>query len=122
MLEWITVLLVCQLLGEVLVKTAHLPLPGPVGGMALLFCGLVLYRGVPDNLGRAADAFLSNLSLLFIPAGVGVMLHFKLLAANWLPLTAGLIASTLLTIAVTSWIMSVLSRKAETKPGGGDSD
>ena len=71
MLEWITVLLACQLAGEVLVKALHLPLPGPVGGMALLFCGLVINRGVPDTLGKAADAFLSNLSLLFVPGRRG---------------------------------------------------
>jgi holin-like protein len=119
MLEWITVLLACQLAGETLVKAAHLPLPGPVAGMALLFLGLVLNRGVPDELGKVAEAFLTNLSLLFVPAGVGVMLHFKLLAANWIPLLLALILSTLLTIAVTSWLMAFLSRMASR---GGERD
>ncbi len=111
MVEWITVLIVCQLAGEAIVALTHWPLPGPVFGMALLFCALVLNGRVPDGLGKTANALLSNLSLLFVPAGAGVMLHFKLLAGDWLPLGAALIVSTLLTIAVTAWLMARLSRK-----------
>ncbi len=101
MVEWITVLIVCQLAGEAFVAFTHVPIPGPVCGMALLFAGLVWNGRVPDDLGKTADGLLSNLSLLFVPAGAGVMLHFKLLAGDWLPLGAALIVNTLLTIAVT---------------------
>ena len=111
MVEWITVLIVCQLAGEAFVAYTHVPIPGPVCGMALLFGALVWNGRVPDDLGKTADGLLSNLSLLFVPAGAGVMLHFKLLAGDWLPLCAALIASTLLTIAVTAWLMARLSRK-----------
>ncbi len=111
MVEWITVLVVCQLAGEVLVALTHAPIPGPVCGMAILFGALVWSGRVPDDLGKTADGLLSNLSLLFVPAGVGVMLHFKLLAGDWLPLFAALLLSTLLTIAVTAWLMARLSRK-----------
>ncbi len=115
MVEWITVLIVCQLAGEAIVALTHWPLPGPVFGMTLLFFALVLNGRVPDGLGKTANALLSNLSLLFVPAGAGVMLHFKLLAGDWLPLAAALIVSTLLTIAVTALLMAFLSRK----PHGG---
>jgi holin-like protein len=79
--------------------------------MALLFGALVWNGRVPDDLGKTADGLLSNLSLLFVPAGAGVMLHFKLLGGDWLPLGAALIARTLLTIAVTAWLMARLSRR-----------
>ena len=84
MIEWLAVLTVCQLAGEAAVQAAHLPVPGPVLGMAILFAGLVWNGRVPDGLGKVADALLSNLSLLFVPAGVGIMLHFKLLEGDWL--------------------------------------
>ena len=116
MVEWITVLVVCQLAGEIFVKLTHLPVPGPVFGMALLFAALVWNGQVPDGLGRTADGFLSNLSLLFVPAGAGVMLHFKLLETEWLPLSAALLISTLVTIAVTAWLMARLSLKQRRKP------
>ncbi len=111
MVEWITVLILCQLAGEAAVALTHVPVPGPVCGMALLFGALVWNGRLPDDLGKTADALLSNLSLLFVPAGAGVMLHFKLLAGDWLPLGAALIVSTLLTIAVTALLMARLGRK-----------
>jgi holin-like protein len=121
MLDWIAVLVVCQLAGEIAVAFAHLPIPGPVVGMALLFAYLVWNGRVPDGLGQVAEGLLSNLSLLFVPAGAGVMLHFRLLAGDWLPLGAALIVSTLLTIAVTALLMSLLSRRpGEVEEGRGD--
>jgi holin-like protein len=111
MIEWLAVLAVCQLAGEAAAQAAQLPVPGPVCGMAFLFVGLVLHGRVPEGLGKVADALLLNLSLLFVPAGVGIMLHFKLLAGDWLALSAALIVSTLLTIGVTAAAMAFLSRK-----------
>jgi holin-like protein len=118
MLDWITVLFLCQLAGETLAVLTHAPIPGPVLGMALLF-GFLLWNGrVPDELGKVTEGLLSNLSLLFVPAGAGVMLHFRLLAGDWLPLGAALIVSTLATIAVTALLMSLLSGKSRERVEG----
>lgn len=110
MLFALTVLLVCQLIGEFAAKATGLPLPGPVIGMALLFCGLCIKGNIPQDFARAADGILSHLSLLFVPAGVGVMLHFGLLGDDAVPIGAALLGSTLLTIAVTAYIMRALNR------------
>ena len=79
--------------------------------MAFLFAGLAWKGSVPEGLGNVADALLVNLSLLFVPAGVGIMLHFKLLEGDWLPLSIALVVSTLLTIGVTASLMAFLSRQ-----------
>ena len=68
-----TVLLVFQLLGEVGVRSLDIPVPGPVAGMLLLLLALIVRRGVPLALDRSASGLLSHLSLLFVPAGVGLM-------------------------------------------------
>ena len=73
--------------------------------MAILFLGLLIKKGIPDDLAHVADALLGHLSLLFVPAGVGVMLHAKLLGKDWLAISAGLVVS-----AVTSWLMERLNR------------
>ncbi len=101
-----TVLLTCQLAGEVVTRLLHLPLPGPVLGMVILFCGFVVRGYVPHDLGLVTGELLQNLSLLFVPAGVGVMLHARLMAENWLALTLALVLSAAITIAVTGLIMS----------------
>jgi holin-like protein len=121
MLNYLTVILCCQLAGELLVTAAKIPVPGPVCGMALLFAGLVIRGGIPSDLARMADTLLSNLSLMFVPAGVGVMLHLKLMQADLLPISVALVISTLLTIAVTALLMQWFNKRSEaTSAGAGD--
>ena len=109
MLGYLTLIFCCQLLGELVVTALGLPVPGPVLGMALLFAGLLAYGSVPADLASTADALLSNLSLLFVPAGVGVMLHVSLIGREWLPISIALVLSTLLTVVVTAKVMVWLS-------------
>ncbi len=111
MLDALTLILCCQLAGELLVTATGLPIPGPVGGMALLFAGLVIRGGLPGDLATVADALLGNLSLLFVPAGVGVMLHLGLLEAEIVPISVALIVSTLITIAVTALMMQWFNQR-----------
>ena len=116
MLTSLTLIFVCQLLGELFVSALSLPVPGPVAGMVLLFTGLLVRGSIPEPLAGVGDALLSNLSLLFVPAGVGVMLHFRLLGDDWLPLSLALVGSTVLTVAVTALLMVWLRPSAG--PGG----
>lgn len=119
MLFYLTVILVCQLAGELIVVGLGLPMPGPVIGMILLFAGLVIRGGIPEGLTRVGDAFLSNLSLLFIPAGVGVVLHMGLIAREAKALGAALFGSTLIAIAVTGLLMHLLTRRQRARAGEG---
>ena len=111
MIESLALILLCQLIGEVLVRLTHLPVPGPVIGLGLLFAGLVLRGGPSEKLTATANGLLSHLSLLFVPAGVGIMLHLDLIAAQWLPILAALLVSTAITIAITGWLMQRLADK-----------
>ncbi len=122
MLKHLTFILVCQLAGELLAKALHLSVPGPVIGMALLFAFLLWRGGIPEELAVAADGLLRHLSLLFVPAGVGVMLHFRLIGDDWLAVGAALVVSTVLTIAVTALMMDWLGRRAATGNGEGRDD
>lgn len=110
MLDALTALLVCQLAGELAVAATGLPVPGPVIGMALLFAALTVNGGVPDKVAQTADGVLANLSLLFVPAGVGVMLHAALLGRDWAAISVALVISTLATVAATAATMVVLKR------------
>jgi holin-like protein len=110
MLAFLTLILVCQLAGEFFVVWTGLPVPGPVIGMALLFTGLVIRGELPDSLAQVGDTLLTHLSLLFVPAGVGVILHADLIGEEWLAISVALVASTLLTIAVTAAAMVVFTR------------
>jgi holin-like protein len=110
MLAAITVLLVYQLIGETLVLLLKLPVPGPVIGMLLLFLTLLVRGSAPESVRETAQALLQHLSLLFVPAGVGVMIHFSRVFNEWLPIVVSLVVSTILTIAVTALTLRFLLR------------
>jgi holin-like protein len=111
MLASLTLLLVFQLIGEVVVQWLQLPVPGPVLGMLLLFAGLVMRGGVPTELRDTANGLLQHLSLLFVPAGAGVMVHAGLLASAWLPTTVAIVLSTVITLLVTAGVMRLVARR-----------
>lgn len=102
MIGALTLLLCYQLAGEVLARSLGLPVPGPVVGMLLLFVTLLLRGSLPHSLETTAQHLLKYLSLLFVPAGVGVMVHIGLLRSEWLPIAIVLVVSTVLTIGVTA--------------------
>ena len=109
MIQGFLILLAFQLLGESLVVVLGLPLPGPVIGLVLLLVGLLGLGRIPNSLKITSDGLLSNLALLFIPAGVGLVLHFDLLASEgWIILLALVISTilaTLVTTALFQWLM-----------------
>jgi holin-like protein len=112
MLLDLTLLLCCQLAGEALAFWTGLPVPGPVLGLALLVLLLVLLGRAPGTLEATTDGVLAHLSLLFVPAGVGIMLHAGRIAAEWPAILAALLASTWLAIGLTALAMERLARRA----------
>jgi putative effector of murein hydrolase LrgA (UPF0299 family) len=114
---WV-LLLGCQLAGEAVARLIALPVPGPVLGMALLF-GLLALRGAVSPvaptvehtaLGTLAVGLLANLSLLFVPAGTGVIQQGPVLLHNGFGLLVALVVSTALTLAVTGGVFAVVAR------------
>jgi putative effector of murein hydrolase LrgA (UPF0299 family) len=82
--------------------------------MVLLFAYCAVRGGVPDDLAAVGDTLLKNLSLLFVPAGVGVMAYGALFAREALPIILSLVGSTLVTIMLTGWLMQRLNRGGAT--------
>lgn len=102
MIYAIAALFVCQLLGECIVQSIGLPLPGPLVGMVLLFSGLILYGRVPEKLNSTVSKMLRHMMLFFIPLVAGVMMHAERMAAEWFPFMAACIVGAAVTLIVTS--------------------
>ncbi len=118
MLPALTQLLIFQLAGEVLARGLGLPVPGPVLGMLLLFVALLVRGGPGDSLQGTSQTLLQHLSLLFVPAGTGIMVHLHRVADEWLPLLLALLVSTLATLVVTAGVMKLCqpATPGEAKP------
>jgi len=105
MLSALTQLLVFQLIGEVIARGLDVSVPGPVIGMVLLFATLIVRGGPDKDLQHTGSTLLQHLSLLFVPAGTGIMVHLHRVADEWLPLLLSLLISTFATLAVTPLLM-----------------
>jgi holin-like protein len=119
MIASLSLILLCQLAGEVIVRGLSLPMPGPVVGLVLLLLLLlardrfgVLARGPlqQDGVENASRGLLAHLSLLFVPAGVGVMQKLDVVADHGIAIAVVLAISVVLTLLVTVGTFLVASR------------
>lgn len=105
MIEGLVLLLVFQLLGNVAEMYFHLPVPGSVLGMFLLLVALIANDRLASWVRPISLILISYLAVLFVPAGVGIMLHIDRLKNEALPIGVSLVVSTILTIAVTTLVI-----------------
>lgn len=110
MIASLSLILLCQLAGEAFVRWLGLPMPGPVVGLILLLLLLLardryaalahgpLHGGGVEN---ASFGLLANLSLLFVPAGVGVIQKLDLIVDHGVAFLGVLVISVLITLFVT---------------------
>ena len=119
MIASFSLILICQLVGEIGVRAAGVPVPGPVLGFVLLLLLLLardrfpaLARGPLDEGGveGASKGLLSHLSLLFVPAGVGVVQKLDLVASHGIAIFAVLAISVVLTMMVTVATFLIVGR------------
>ena len=112
-------ILLCQLVGEMFVRAVRLPMPGPVIGLVLLLLLLfardrfaLLARGPlrAEGVAHASRGMLANLSLLFIPAGVGVVQKLDLLAEHGVAIMIILAISVAVTLLATAATFLAVSR------------
>ncbi|WP_019906964.1 CidA/LrgA family protein [Methylobacterium sp. 77] len=118
-----TLILLAQLVGEAMARATALPVPGPVIGMALLLLFMVLRDRSPATAGRllapplvdgtlerSGKGLLANLSLMFIPAGAGIVGRLDVLEAHGLGLACVVVVSTLATLTATALTFVAVKR------------
>jgi holin-like protein len=110
MLNTILTLLIFQTIGEGLVYALELPVPGPVIGMLLLLGFLVWKNDVAAKLAPTSSKLLGHMSLLFIPASVGIIVHIHRILDEWIPIAVALIVSTVASIMVTAAVIRTLKK------------
>jgi len=107
-----------QLVGEVAQKVSGLPVPGPVIGLILMLSFLLVTKNnksgnletLRSQLILTSETLIKYLSLLFVPIGVGVVMHLQLLESQLIKVLAILLIGTISTIVFTAFIFLRLSR------------
>jgi len=111
------VILLFQLIGEVIQKFFALVIPGPVIGLIFLLFTLIYLRrvkvkeilNVKKDVMSTATAITSYLSLLFVPIGVGVVMHISYLEKNLYQVLGVVVIGTMLTVGITAKLMEYLN-------------
>ncbi len=107
----LAVLFLFQWVGTRVVSFAHVPIPGSVAGMALLALCIRIHV-VPLMLVRPAAEFLvRHLAVLYVPAGVALVLYVALLRDQWVAVAA---AGVLSLVAVLLTVGTVVQRLERT--------
>ncbi|AEC51317.1 hypothetical protein PNA2_0400 [Pyrococcus sp. NA2] len=109
MYRGITIIFGFLFLGEI-VEYLGVPVPGSVLGMIMLTLSLILGIVKLEWVEKEANFLVRNMSVMFIPPGVGIILYTDILKENAIPLTVALILSFLITLAVTAKTVEVLRR------------
>jgi len=98
-------------LGEVLVRMLSFPIPGNVVGMVLLTLALVFDIVRLEDVEKEAELLVRNMSVMFIPPGVGIVLYWGLIKSQAVPIFTALIVSFLVTIILTAKLVESLRGK-----------
>jgi len=100
-------------LGEGISQTLNLSVPGSVIGMLLLLGALLTGVIRLSWVEGEAEFFVKNMSVMFIPPGVGVITYLGLIRSQAVPIFTALVVSFALTLIVTAKTVEFM-RRAET--------
>lgn len=94
-------ILMFSLIGEFISKFLHLPIPGSVTGMIILFIFLELKLIKMKRIEKVGEFLIDNLGILFVPAGVGIMVKFNFIKEIWLSFFVIAIITTIISLIIT---------------------
>jgi holin-like protein len=109
-LKQFMIILIAYFIGEALHSIFRLPVPGSVLGLILLFAALCAGIVKVEMIEDVCEFLLSNMSFLFIPAGVGLMVSFDVLKGKWAAFLTVIIVSTVLVWIVAAYTVKLLRR------------
>lgn len=110
MLHAITLIVLFQLAGEALALLTGIPVPGSVLGMVFLLIAFFVRDDLIERVRPTGSVLLANLSLLFVPAGVGILRHVHRFADEGIGILITIVLSTLVAMAVTAWTIRLLEK------------
>lgn len=107
--QWGIIITIC-FAGEFFSKALHLPIPGNVTGMLLLFVLLCTNIIKVEMIESASDFLLEHMAFFFIPAGVGLIACIHLLEGKWLAFIGICLLTTIVVFAVTGHVVQTVKK------------
>ena len=112
MLKSLFIIFFYQLLGEAIQKIFEISIPGPVIGLILLLLSFIFFskrltqsKKMIKEISATSNQIINYLSLLFVPIGVGVVMHINYLGDNLFKIFSIITIGTLATLIFTAFVM-----------------
>ena len=97
--------------GEFIVWLTGVNIPSSIIGMLLLTASLHFGIVKPRQIEHLCKFLVHNLGFFFVPAGVGLMNCFGLISDQLLPIVAASVGSTVIIIAVSGQVHSIVRKR-----------
>ena len=91
-------------------RLTDIPVPGPVIGMELMLLSFLVKDNLIGIVRPTAGVLLANLSLLFVPAGVGIMRHGQRFLDEGVGIMVTLVLSTVIAMLVTAYVIIAVEK------------
>ncbi len=111
-LRQLALLLLFVFLGDFLNRGLGIPLPSNILGLILLLVALLTGLVKLEQVESVGQFILSHMTVLFVPAGVGLLAILGVIQGNWLILVLIALVTTILVLALTGWIVQKLRSRA----------
>ena len=112
-LKQFLIIILVSCIGEILNYYIPLPIPASVYGLVLML-GLLILKIVPLHAVKDAAEFLINIMpVMFIPAGVGLIVYWDNLKPILVPACVIIIVTTILVMVTTGKVKDAILGKKE---------
>jgi len=98
-------------LGTFIAQRADIAIPGALIGLLVLLSVLLIFPAFERHLTQFAAAPLKHMSLLFVPAVLGISLYWDDIVNNALAIFVAIVLTTTISLGITAWCSQWLLNK-----------
>jgi holin-like protein len=98
------ILTICLWAGNIISKILPIMIPGSIIGLLILFF-LLAFQLIPTCwIKNSCNLFMRYMTLLFIPAAMGIMDNYSLLLQNWIPIIFSSVGGSFIVLLLTAFL------------------
>ena len=107
------IIFMISLVGEGISSVFHLPVPGSIIGLVLLFLALQFKLLRLRHISMVGNFLLANMIILFLPPEVGIMDKFQVIAPYLLPIILIVLGAIVLNVCVIAVVVQLIKTRFE---------
>lgn len=107
------IIIMISLVGEGISSVFHLPVPGSIIGLVLLFLALQFKLLRLRHISMVGNFLLANMTILFLPPAVGIMDKFQVIAPYLLPIILIVLGAIVLNVCVIAVVVQLIKTRFE---------